>query len=239
MPRVLDQTWQLLDDFADAVQMLDEHGEQETQVMDLVCDLTRKVVGADHAAVTTRRGTRCTVVAATSDVPEALHAIQLEEHEGPTLDAIHDHDTLRSGDLSRDRRWRRFGPRAADEVGTHSALAHVLPLGTKETGALTVYAARRDAFTGDHASQLAIFGANVASTLRALSTQNELVNFRAALRTSRRIGVSLGILMTTRQVLLDEAWELLAKESQNRNIKVSVLAENVIATGGFDPPPDN
>lgn len=239
MPRVLDQTWQLLDDFADAVHMLDEHGEQEAHVLDLICDLTRKVVGADHTSVTTRRGSSCTVVAATSDVPEALHAIQLDEHEGPSLDAIRDHDTLRSGDLSRDRRWPRFGPRAADEVGTHSVIAHVLPLGAKETAALTVYAARREAFSADQESLLAIFGATAAATLRALSTQNELDNFRAALRTSRRIGVSLGILMTTRQVGLDEAWELLSKESQNRNTKVSVLAENLIATGDFDAPPDN
>ncbi len=239
MPRVLDQTWQLLDDFADAVRMLDEHCEQETQVLDLVCDLTRKVVGADHAAVTTKRGNRCTVVAATSDIPEALHAIALDEHEGPSLDAIRDHDTLRSGDLARDRRWLRFGPRAAGEVGTHSMVAHVLPLGARETGALTVYAARREAFSADQESLLAIFGATAAATLRALSTQNELDNFRAALRTSRRIGVSLGILMSTRQVGLDEAWELLSKESQNHNIKVSALAENVIATGGFDAAPDN
>jgi hypothetical protein len=36
---------------------------------------------------------------------------------------------------------------------------------------------------------------------------------------------------------MDESWELLASASQHHNIKVSALAEHVIATGTLADPP--
>ena len=44
----------------------------------------------------------------------------------------------------------------------------------------------------------------------------------------------MGILMNARRISLDEAWDELRQASQDKNIKVSTLAERVIATSGFD-----
>jgi DNA-binding response OmpR family regulator len=52
-----------------------------------------------------------------------------------------------------------------------------------------------------------------------------------ALRTNRRIGMALGILMAGRGVTSDEAFELLRRRSANHNIKLRDLAEDVLLTG--------
>jgi len=42
------------------------------------------------------------------------------------------------------------------------------------------------------------------------------------------------MLVHSRKVSLDEAWELLSQSSQDKNLKVSLLAERVIETGSLD-----
>lgn len=61
--------------------------------------------------------------------------------------------------------------------------------------------------------------------------QDDIGTFKAALRMSRHIGVALGIVMTTQRRWLDDAWQVVLKESQNRNTKVSVLAIALGAPG--------
>jgi signal transduction histidine kinase/DNA-binding response OmpR family regulator len=52
-----------------------------------------------------------------------------------------------------------------------------------------------------------------------------------ALRTNRRIGMAIGILMAARGVTSEEAFDLLRRRSSNRNIKLRDVAEDVLLTG--------
>jgi AmiR/NasT family two-component response regulator len=52
-----------------------------------------------------------------------------------------------------------------------------------------------------------------------------------ALVSNRRIGMAVGILMVTRRLSDDAAFDCLRQESQRRNIKLRDLAEQVIYTG--------
>jgi hypothetical protein len=119
----------------------------------------------------------------------------------------------------------------------HSMLAHVLPVDKDAVGAVNVYATRPGAFTAQHETVLSILGTVATATLRADRQEGRADSLEQALRTSRRIGMALGILMATRQATADAAWELLSAESMRRNVKVSALAEHVIATGSFETPP--
>lgn len=236
MPRALDQNWQTIEEFADAARVLQEHSVQGAHTPELICELAAKLLRADHASIATDIGGRVTTIAATSDVPAMLDAIRHDEQEGPILDAMRSGVTVRVDDLASDRRWPRLGPRVVAETHIRSILGYVMPVDEGANASLNVYAARPHAFTSEHESLMAIFGATATATVRALRRQDDIDNFKAALRTSRHIGVALGIIMTTRQLSLDDSWSLLAKESQHRNAKVSALAETVIATGGFDTP---
>ena len=237
MPRALDETWQLLDDCAEATRMLQARSEGVDQVLTLVCELALKVVGGDHASITTVRGGVFTTAAATTDMPAKADKIQYATNQGPCLDAIRDSDTIRAGDLATDPRWPAFGPAVVQELGVHSLLAHVLPVDEDAVGALNVYASRPEAFTAEQETLIALFGATATATLRAERRQDHIENLECALRTSRRIGMALGIIMATRQVTKERAWDLLVQESQHRNVKVAELADRMVETGSFDRVP--
>lgn len=59
-------------------------------------------------------------------------------------------------------------------------------------------------------------------------------NLEAALATNRRIGMAIGILMATRKVAEDAAFEALRDASMRRNQKLRDVAEDVIHTGTLE-----
>lgn len=233
-PKELDDSWRRLEDFTEAAQALQAVASDQSLFSEALCDLALQVVGGEHASITSVREGRFTTVAATSSVPELADKLQYSTGQGPCLDAIREHGTFCAQDLATDQRWPAFGRAVSTELGMHSLLAHVLPVDDTVLGALNVYSSSRRAFTAQHQTLIGIFGATAAQALRAARNRERAEHLEDALRTSRRIGVALGIVMKTHLVDLDQSWQLLAKASQDRNVKVSVLAEHVIATGSLD-----
>lgn len=62
----------------------------------------------------------------------------------------------------------------------------------------------------------------------------ELGHLRTALATNRRIGMAIGILMALRKIGEEEAFDLLRRASSHRNVKLRLVAEDVIRTGTVD-----
>jgi transcriptional regulator with GAF, ATPase, and Fis domain len=232
VPKELDRTWQLLDDFADAARVLHTI-TSSSDVAETVCELAMTVVGGDHASITSVRSGEFTTIAATSDIPEQADKIQYKVGHGPCLDAIRESDTIRVDDLATDPRWPQFGTAAYSELGIHSMLAQVLPAEDQALTAVNIYSARPDAFNVQSETVIAIFGSAAVAALSAARHQEKAEHLERALHTSRRIGVALGVLMVKRQVDLDGAWELLSKASQDSNTKVSLLADQLIEDGSL------
>ena len=67
----------------------------------------------------------------------------------------------------------------------------------------------------------------------ALADQ-QLGHLRSALATNRRIGIAIGILMAQCKIGEAEAFELLRRVSSHRNVKLRLVAEDVIRTGTLD-----
>lgn len=238
MPRELDETWQMLDDFAEVARlahMQDDHRD----ALAALCELAMKVVEGDHASITTVNGGKFSSVASTSDVPSMVDKIQAETKEGPCLDADQTTDGVRIDDLTTDTRWPSFGQTTSSRLGMRSMVAAVRPVGVNVVSAVNVYAARPHAFSPEHETLLSIFASTAAGTLRVAHHDDRAKHLERALHTSRRIGVALGILMNSQQVSLDEAWSLLSKASQDNNVKLSVLAQHVLETGSVEPVPAN
>ena len=59
-----------------------------------------------------------------------------------------------------------------------------------------------------------------------------------ALRSARRIGAAMGIVMANRKVSEEVAFEMLKHASQHANRKVRVLADELVATGDLSGVPD-
>ena len=62
-------------------------------------------------------------------------------------------------------------------------------------------------------------------------TRAHAANLEEALRTSRKIGAAIGIVMADRRVTEDDAFAILRKASQDGNRKVRLIAEEIVATG--------
>ncbi len=77
-----------------------------------------------------------------------------------------------------------------------------------------------------------------ASRLRAelgLAHQH-VAHLEEALRTSRRIGIALGIVMERYKVTADGAFDVLRRLSQERNEKLRDVAEGIMSTGKMPDP---
>ena len=68
---------------------------------------------------------------------------------------------------------------------------------------------------------------------RVRTAETKAADLEFALVTNRRIGIAVGILMCQLRVTEDRAFAVLCKHSQDHNVKVRDLAEEIIYTGSL------
>ncbi|CAN7304658.1 GAF domain-containing protein [Knoellia sp. LjRoot47] len=196
-----------------------------------VCELAVTVIDADHASITVRHGDGFRTVAATSDLPRAIHQIQFDTGEGPHLDGLDEDPTFVTGDLAQEHHWPNFATRAVGHVGVNSLMSHRLFVGDNVIGTLNAFAHRRNAFSESAVAIFAVFAAHAAVALQAAEEQERADNLEIALRTSRRIGTAIGILMHGHRVDERTAFAMLRRRSQDTNRKLAAIADDVVRTG--------
>jgi AmiR/NasT family two-component response regulator len=67
-----------------------------------------------------------------------------------------------------------------------------------------------------------------------LAADQQVTNLRTALQSNRRIGMAIGILMALRRIDEETAFDLLKEASSRGNVKLRLVAEEVIRTGSLD-----
>jgi len=195
---------------------------------------TRRVPGAEYAGVTIGgEDHRFVTVAATDDVVTRTDEIQYELASGPCVDALIENSTYNASDLRTDPRWPEFGRRAAELTGVVSMLSFRLYHESHRDliSGLNMYSHQPNAF--DAVSEtigllLATHGAAAAARAHA---EQRASNLEIALKTSREIGVAMGILMNASKITRDQAFDLLRIASQHTHRKLAVIAADVAETG--------
>ncbi|KGN40708.1 ANTAR domain-containing protein [Knoellia aerolata] len=69
-------------------------------------------------------------------------------------------------------------------------------------------------------------------------SRKHAANLEQALRSARLIGSAVGIVMANRRVSEDVAFRTLGRASQNTNVKLRLVAEEVVRTGDVSPLPE-
>jgi transcriptional regulator with GAF, ATPase, and Fis domain len=138
--------------------------------------------------------------------------------------------TTRVDDLAADPRWPVLGPRAG-ERGVGSMLCLQLFVHEDTLGALDLLAYEKWAFTDD-SEHIGLLLASHAAI--AVADAQKLDHAGIALVNRDVIGQAKGILMERFKITADEAFDVLAKVSQDTNRKVYAVAENLTRTGTFD-----
>ena len=190
----------------------------------LASSAAHNIPGADFVSISVRsQDGPVRTVASTDPVAEQADMLQYELHQGPCYAAVTKERFVLVNDLATSTRFPDYGPKAVT-LGI-GAQAGIQLLNNEETAGLNLYAQAAGAFDRSTV-QLAELFATQAAALLGYAHQVEQLS--VALHTRTDIGTAVGILMERYGIDRHQAFAFLARCSQNRNIKVRVLARQVI-----------
>jgi len=166
-------------------------------------------------------------VAATSPLAVDIDDLQRGFREGPCLDAATGNPTVLCNDLREDSRWPRFAV-AAIAAGVHAMMSFQLFTQNTRMGALNLFALKPGVFTVEREAVAAMLATHAAI---ALIANDERLQFRSALASRDVIGQAKGMIMERFDVDAVRAFELLTRISQNSNVRLSKVAEEIVSRG--------
>lgn len=209
----------------------DLHQQNSSQaVMDhAVTAAVALVPGAEHSAISLVRARRTVdTAAATGDLARELDTLQNQVRQGPGLDAAFDHRTCRVGDLTAETtRWPALAARAK-QVGVVSMLCLPLFVHEHRQGVLSLLSTPSDAFDKASEHLSLVLAAHVAV---AVASAQEVENTARGLAHRDIIGQAKGILMERHQLSAEQAFDVLARYSQETSRKLHHIASEVAACG--------
>ncbi|MGY1604384.1 GAF and ANTAR domain-containing protein [Geodermatophilus sp. SYSU D00815] len=216
---------------ADLAREMQRQGDNASVMGIIVAAVRGAIPGAEEASISLTQGRRRVVSSvATSELARRFDDLQQETGQGPALDAMYEHETIRVDDLTGDGRWPLLGRRAA-EIGVASALCFQLFVAGEDLGALNLLARQRGAFT-DESERVGLLYASHAAV--AVAQAQKLGNLDTALVSRDVIGQAKGVLMERYKITAEQAFALLARTSQDTNRKLSEVAEYLTRTGALE-----
>ncbi|MGZ5417555.1 MAG: GAF and ANTAR domain-containing protein [Nocardioides sp.] len=156
-----------------------------------------------------------------------IDELQFRLREGPCFDALRTHETVHSRDLATDERWPTWGPLVAKEIGVVCIVSYRLFTTEDTLGALNLYAREPDAFDTDDIYNGQALAAHVAVALAASQNAEHL---EIAIVNRTVIGRAEGILMERFDLAPDQAFAVLRRVSQRRNVRLNRVAEELVRT---------
>lgn len=209
-----------------------ERGARDEALQELAASAACNVPGADAVSITVR-GARSSMhtLAATDPLAERADRLQYELQEGPCYEAVTADRFVLVNDLAAAVQYPRYAPRAV-ELGV-GAQAAVQLLHNGENAGLNLYARTADAFDRTTV-QIAELFASHAATLLGYAVQVEQLSDALQARTD--IGTAVGMVMERYQLDRERAFSFLVRHSNNRNVKLRVLARQLI-DGTFETGP--
>ena len=206
-------------------------GEQTTSdTIELVTASAVAVLDADSgsAMLLEQRPKRVESTATTSSTAARADHLQLDGQTGPCWEAarVSEHRLL-VDDTRTEHRWPMWSQLACDDLGIRSVLS--VPLRTKRQriGALNLYASGPGRFDRHHAGLAVILARHASIAVDAVRQRDDL---QRAVESRTVIGQALGLLMERYGLDEARAFATLRRYSQDRNVKLREVAEQLIAT---------
>ena len=197
----------------------------------LVTIAVATIGGGVSAAITVARDGHPVTVASSDEFAAQFDEVQYGVDDGPCLTAMRGDKVILIQDLAGDERFTPYRPRAL-ALGVRSSLSLPLDGGDHAVGALNLYSRQTNAFGPAQRAEAHRF-ADEAS--RVLSLAVRLVHdieitdqLRAALTSRTVIDQAIGSIMGQNRCDAGTAFAVLRAASQNRNIKLRVVAAEIL-----------
>jgi hypothetical protein len=169
--------------------------------------------------------------AATSEVARWADGVQLTERVGPVHLAL-----MALTPVPSHRLHEEVWIGSSSSIGGSwpgCAIAVPLLVGARRFGVLTVYADEPQALDAEAELATTALSLHVAVALRRLI---ELTGLEEAVSTRQLVGQAVGILVERHRLTPEQAFTLLVRWSQHRNVKLRSIARTLVETGREPPP---
>ncbi|WP_458248209.1 GAF and ANTAR domain-containing protein [Streptomyces sp. MAI_2237] len=192
------------------------------------------VEGCDAAGILVLQGRQVQTLAPTDDLVVDSDRLQERLGEGPCFDTARSsvrERVFRIPDLTGQQlRWPAFAPQAS-RLGIGSMMGFLLFTEDEDFGALNLYSRKPGMFT--EASEQAgwLLASHAAVAFSSARTHAQL---EQAMATRHVIGEAMGILMGSRRLTEEEAFDVLRRYSQEHNLKLREVARMICEQGGID-----
>lgn len=226
-PSAEDNTSAYASDLAEFARSLRDTRRSMPQTLhEILRTATAMIPGAVTGCITTVNKGERTVVASTDPRAEKLCRLQYEWGEGPIPTEVQHFDVVLAENLSDEDRWPRFAATAVEE-GFESLAAFQLYSNADDIGALVLYSDEAGAFDPD---AVTIGEALSAHAAIAMLSARDNEQFRTGLASRDIIGQAKGMIMERYDLDAVQAFDLLAKLSQQQNLPVHRVAEELVDT---------
>jgi GAF domain-containing protein len=216
-------------------------GEEQLEVvLTRVTELAwRAIDGCDLASITSMRDEMFETVAYSHRDALEIDEAQYADDRGPCLYAFRRRELVSVPSITESDSWDAFRAAAA-ERGVRSSFSLPMATGNARVGALNLYSRRDNAFNDVPPAVALLFAKQAAAAIWNARTQSSardiIEHLERALETRDLIGMAKGVIMSNEKLTDAEAFALLVRASQNRNVKLRDLASEVVKTGATPMP---
>ncbi|ADB30997.1 ANTAR domain protein with unknown sensor [Kribbella flavida DSM 17836] len=197
-----------------------------TETIDTVLAFALDAVGCAQAGAALLNHGRLEIAAVTDPVIERIYRFQLDRGEGPLIAAQEQGKPVRIPDTAQDDRWPAWAAMVSTE-GLRSVLQLPLVISGRTVGVLSLHSTKADGFDADDEAVAHILARHASVAVAAARQQQTLVE---AVDARKLIGQAMGILMERFAVDADRAFAILRRYSQDNNVKLRTVAEELIRT---------
>jgi transcriptional regulator with GAF, ATPase, and Fis domain len=199
-----------------------------------ICEVALSAVpGCDHACVTTvTAGGEPHREAASDEIALLVDELEWKTGEGPCVDAILSDRYEFDPDISHESVWPELARHVLELTPVRGMVGYRIMNGDRKVGALNLYSDTPGALTEESASMGAIVAAFASVALTAAEQHESAGSLREALDSNREIGKAIGMLMATHQITDEEAFAILRQTSNELNVRLAVVAQQLLSRHG-------
>jgi transcriptional regulator with GAF, ATPase, and Fis domain len=239
-PQLGERYGDLVESLTDLARTLTETESVRDTLQSILALALRSIPGCHAASITVLDDKeQPSTVAATDEKTYELDRRQYLLHDGPCMDAARRQQVSRWNLHEAEQRWPEF-THLAEEMGLHSYLSAGLGLAGRRLGALNLSSRDPDGFSQLDEDLISLFTVPAAAAIvvvgRYFEARDLAAQLEQALQSRTVIDHAIGIIMAESRCDADQAFAMLSRASNNRNIKLRDLAAEIVMRVSGRPP---